>query len=325
MTSPNRTPARAAAEGAAFGEAPAWKSVPGGWQPLFASYADLGFSVEWHDFRVAQTVDWARSFHPGSVELCLNLAGSGVVRDEHRETRLGPRTLAYYFAGDPPLTASRQGGERHQFLTVEFSRGFLTRQFGEVAEALHPVIRDVMLGRPTRSQAGLLETRGLEMTRLVESLRHPPVFQPAQRVWFACKATELASQCLFQPAGGELFCTRARRVQRERVEQAQAILREQLHEPPSLDELARRVGCSPFYLSRLFSQHAGLTLQQYLRQIRLERAAELLRTGQCNVTEAAFAVGYNSLSHFSTAFHEAYGCCPGLYSLGLPQKPATGS
>ncbi|MCI0541633.1 MAG: helix-turn-helix transcriptional regulator, partial [Verrucomicrobiales bacterium] len=83
----------------------------------------------------------------------------------------------------------------------------------------------------------------------------------------------------------------------------------------SLDELGRLVGCSPFYLSRLFSQEAGLTIQQYVRQGRMERAAELLRTGQCNVTEAALEVGYNSLSHFSSAFHATFGCCPGLYPL----------
>ena len=47
----------------------------------------------------------------------------------------------------------------------------------------------------------------------------------------------------------------------------------------------------------------------------MERAAELLKRGACNVTEAAFAVGYSSLGHFSTAFHETFGCCPGLYPL----------
>jgi AraC-like DNA-binding protein len=54
----------------------------------------------------------------------------------------------------------------------------------------------------------------------------------------------------------------------------------------------------------------------------MERAADLLRTGQCNVTEAAMTVGYNSLSHFSAAFHETFGCCPGLYPLKTAaQKP----
>lgn len=58
-----------------------------------------------------------------------------------------------------------------------------------------------------------------------------------------------------------------------------------------------------------------MTIQKFVRLIRMERAAELLRSGRCNVTEAALEVGYNSLSHFSSVFHETYGCCPGLYPL----------
>jgi AraC-like DNA-binding protein len=47
----------------------------------------------------------------------------------------------------------------------------------------------------------------------------------------------------------------------------------------------------------------------------MERAASLLREGRLNVTQAALEVGYSSLSHFSTAFHDVIGCCPGLYPL----------
>ena len=117
-----------------------------------------------------------------------------------------------------------------------------------------------------------------------------------------------------------MFCSRAQRLARERVEQARIILRERLQDPPGLEELSRLVHCSPFYLSRLFTQESGMTMQQYLRQIRMERAAELLRTGQCNVTEAALEVGYNSLSHFSSTFHETFGCCPGLFPLKTPSQ-----
>ena len=45
----------------------------------------------------------------------------------------------------------------------------------------------------------------------------------------------------------------------------------------------------------------------------MERAAELLQSGKYNVTEAAMAVGYSSLSHFSQSFCQTMGCCPGLY------------
>jgi len=82
-----------------------------------------------------------------------------------------------------------------------------------------------------------------------------------------------------------------------------------------LEEIGREAGCSPFYLSRIFSKEMGMTIPQFLRQIRMERAAELLRSGKYNVTEAALEVGYNSLSHFSTAFHATFGCCPGLYPI----------
>ena len=63
-----------------------------------------------------------------------------------------------------------------------------------------------------------------------------------------------------------------------------------------------------------------MTIPQYTRQLRMERAAELLRSGKFNVTEAALEVGYASLSHFSQAFHETFGCCPGLYPLRTPTQ-----
>ena len=83
-------------------------------------------------------------------------------------------------------------------------------------------------------------------------------------------------------------------------------------------DLGKKVGCSHFYLSRTFSKEMGMTIPQYVRRLRMERAADLLRSGKYNVTEAAMEVGYSSLSHFSQSFHDAFGCCPGLYPLKVP-------
>jgi AraC-like DNA-binding protein len=66
----------------------------------------------------------------------------------------------------------------------------------------------------------------------------------------------------------------------------------------------------------------GKTIPQYIRDLRMERAAEMLKTGKYNVTQVAFAVGYSSASHFSTAFHQSFGCCPGLYPLKPMEKIA---
>lgn len=298
--------------------------VGGGWRLLFGDFREVGFRFAWHDFHCAGPLEWAHCFAHGGVELCLNLAGRGVVSDGQQRTELTPRTLAFYRQGRPSLAATREGGGRHQFIAVEFAPEFLARHFGERASSLHPLVGGVVRGNGQGSAVGAPERLNTALLSVVESLRRPPVFLPAQAVWFQSKALELAAQLFFVPPDGEMFCTRAQRAGRERVERARTILRERLREAPSLEELGRLVGCSPFYLSRLFSQETGTTIQQYLRQVRLERAAELLRTGRCNVTEAALEVGYSSVSHFSTAFREMFNCCPGLYPLRTPaqQLPA---
>jgi len=313
---------KATSSAASFTEAQAWDVIGAGWRPLFGSYRELGFSFEWHEFTPVKELDWARSFHPGSVELCLNLEGAAAVADGQSSVELPARACAFYYQGAPSLTATRRAGQLHRFITVEFSPAFLKQHFEGQGDSLHPLVRAVVRREARASGAAPAERMGTSLLQLVESLRHCPVFNPAREVWFRCKALELASHLFFRPAGGELFCTRAQRAARDRVERARAILRERLSEPPSLEELGKLVGCSPFYLSRLFSQEAGMTIQQFLRQIRMERAAELLRSGKCNVTEAALEVGYNSLSHFSATFHETFGCCPGLYPLKtVTQEP----
>ena len=307
-----------------FAEAPAWKTIGAGWRPLFGNYHDFGFSFEWHEFTAIKQLNWGPSFHPGSVELCLNLEGHGKLGDSLRQVELAPASFAFYYQGDPPLAATRREGDLHRFIAIEYSPAFLRKYFHQQAHSLHPLVRAVVLGEARGSLIAPAERLNTTLLQLVESLRHCPVFTPAQEIWFRSKALETAAFLFFRPAEGELFCTRARRLARERVEQAKMILRERLQDPPTLEELSRRVHCSPPYLSRLFTQEGGMTMQRYLRHIRLERAAELLRTGKCNVTEAALEVGYSSLSHFSTAFHEMFGCCPGLYPLQTSSQHLSG-
>ncbi|MEW6156536.1 MAG: AraC family transcriptional regulator [Verrucomicrobiota bacterium] len=297
----------------AFSEADVWAEIAAGWRPLFAGMRQSGFSVEWHEFQCAASLDWSRSFHPGGIELCINLDGIGSISDAVQTVTLRPKFFTLYYQSEPPLKAWRQVEQWHRFITIEFSPAFVERHLRNQSDNLHPLVRAVVLHETAGSLVASPEPVTSVVLQLVESLKHCPVFKPAQELWFQCKALEIAAQLFFRPPDGELLCTRAQRAARERVEKVVVILNQELKSPPSLEQLGQRVGCSPYYLSRQFSAELGMTMQQYLRRVRLERAAELLRCGRCNVTEAAFEVGYNSLSHFSSAFHEAFGCCPGLY------------
>jgi AraC-like DNA-binding protein len=304
-------------------EADAWRSVGAGWRQLFGSFRDLGLSFEWHDFESTRPVDWARSFHPRSTEICLNLAGHGLVRWKSQRASFGPMSTGFYCQGPEPLEARRIPRQRHQFITVELSRDFLVKHLRGEEARLHPLIRAVV--RDERDVAGVAPSIPLTPAQqsLVTSLRTPPVFAAAQSLWYQSKAVELMAQLFFQPAGEEMFCTRQNRLARERVEKVVDLLKSHLAEPPSLEAIGRQVGCSPFYLSRTFSSEMGTTIPQYLRRLRMERAAELLQAGKHNVTEAALEVGYSSLSHFSLAFHQTFGCCPGLYPLATPVQQRT--
>ena len=303
-----------------YAEAAVWEALGGGWQSLFGCFCQCGISVEWHDFTCAEPRDWARTFHPNSVEICLNVSGHGRVTWGGQSALFGRLTAGFYAASAAGISAWRLPGERHQFLTIEYSRQFLEQHLKSSAAALHPVGRWAFDPRREGPRFSSIYRLTASLRADIDLMRRPPVGGPAQKLWYHAKVLELLAEFLFvQPTDSQHSQTRRKQVARDRVEQVIQVLSGKLSEPPTLEELGRQVGCSPYHLSRTFSREMGMTIPQYVRQIRMERAAELLKSAKFNVTEVAFEVGYSSLSHFSHAFCETMGCCPGLYPLGGPQ------
>jgi AraC family transcriptional regulator len=295
-------------------EQDAWREVKNGWRPLYGDVDQMGLAVEWHDFRTAHSFNWGRTFHLRSLEFCLNLEGHGEVGAVGKtRSDYAPGNSGYYAIGDEPLPASRRAHDHHQFVTLEFSREHLQKQFVQNESDLEPEIRRVIFGDKDKNVVAPARPMSIQQRNVVATLADPPVAKAAQILWYQSKALELMAHFLFTPKDPEFFCMRQKRVARERVERAKELLGRNLADPPTLEMLGQEVGCSPFYLSRIFSREVGLTIPQYLRNLRMERAAELLRSGRYNVTEAATEVGYSSLSHFSKAFCETIGCCAVLY------------
>ena len=82
----------------------------------------------------------------------------------------------------------------------------------------------------------------------------------------------------------------------------------------SIDELSREVGYSNMHFYRKLKALAGETPSQFLRTIRLKRAAALLRKKSDNVTQIAYCVGFSSLSYFNKCFKEKFGMTPGQFA-----------
>ncbi|MFD2702046.1 helix-turn-helix domain-containing protein [Paenibacillus shunpengii] len=81
----------------------------------------------------------------------------------------------------------------------------------------------------------------------------------------------------------------------------------------SLDQLASELHISKYHLLRLFSRTVGMTPNEYLNKIRLERAVELLRRPDLSVAQVAEAAGFSSSSYFIRVFHHKTGHTPGSF------------
>ena len=81
----------------------------------------------------------------------------------------------------------------------------------------------------------------------------------------------------------------------------------------SIDELSREVGYSNMHFYRKIKALAGQPPSQFVRTIRLKRAAELLAKNSDNVSQIAYSVGFSSLSYFNKCFKEQFGVTPGKF------------
>src|SRR5580698_6163522 len=80
----------------AFSEMEVWRPFGRGWRKLQGGFRSAGYSIEWHDFSANDKLDWAKSFHPGSLEICLNLAGHAEIQAADETMELGPLTAGFY-------------------------------------------------------------------------------------------------------------------------------------------------------------------------------------------------------------------------------------
>lgn len=93
------------------------------------------------------------------------------------------------------------------------------------------------------------------------------------------------------------------------------VLNENISNPElTVDFIAQEVGISRVHLYRKLKEITNQTSKEFVRNIRLTKAAEMLRQKKYSIAELSEAVGYNSPSAFSTAFKELFGVSPSEYA-----------
>lgn len=94
---------------------------------------------------------------------------------------------------------------------------------------------------------------------------------------------------------------------------ALAVLRSRLDNAPTAAELARELGSNERWLNALFRERVGMSAFEYLLELRLDYARELLKEGRLQIQLIGSRIGYRNAGDFSRAFRQRFGVSPREY------------
>lgn len=97
------------------------------------------------------------------------------------------------------------------------------------------------------------------------------------------------------------------------VRRVEEVLRRNLHKKVTRQDVGAELKLSPAHLARTYRNHTGKTMGRRLRELRIQRAADLLGDPTISVTQVAIEVGFSSFSHFSKTFKQEVGRLPSEY------------
>ncbi|MEH1835231.1 MAG: AraC family transcriptional regulator [Nostoc sp.] len=245
---------------------------------------------------------------------------SGVAETRHmcKESSMTFSAGKYFFTGSgvaPKEIEEFSARQPHLCLgvhmTPELFRSFAGDPSGELPISLNHLIR-----KPSQEYYTRVGTTTLTMQITLQKILGCPHQGLLKRMYLESKTLELMALIIEQELEmqeGRQHLGTLKPEDFDRIHHARDILLENLHNPLSLRELARRVNLNDFTLKQGFRQIFGTTVFSYLRNYCLEQARQLLKTGEMNITEVAQAVGYTDRSPFALAFRKHFGSNPKEY------------
>lgn len=202
-----------------------------------------------------------------------------------------------------------KGGIPLRGVGVYLEEGLFTELLAGVPE-FHPLLK--ALGAPSGNRL-VSAFASSPQSQLIAAQMFGAVYSgPCLRMFLESKALELIAVslhrygCKQQPPPFSICHSDV-----ERLHEARRLLFESMDTPPTLRELALKVGTNEFKLKKGFRKLFGCTVYQALRQHRMEYARTLLEDTDMTVGMIAAEVGYTNMSHFISAFRRHFGITPG--------------
>ncbi len=142
-------------------------------------------------------------------------------------------------------------------------------------------------------------------TRVMTTKEHDAVVRLLEI--FADHLSDLSNQIVVQQENAEP----------PMITRAKQFIRENQAEELSLGQVAKAVNASSFYFCKMFKKGTGLNFTEYVCRVRIESAKNLLLNPNLRISEIAYQVGFQSLTHFNRVFKKTVGEAPTEYRAKL--------
>jgi AraC-like DNA-binding protein len=182
---------------------------------------------------------------------------------------------------------------------------------------------EVSVGKPTRRKFARVARRlidwgaKVDLRKLEEAYFHTKVLAPRQYE-SVLRLLAIFGQHLGLVANQ--LSLKAANAEPPSVTKARQFIDDHHRDDIALSQIARAVNMSTFYFCKTFKKATGMTFTDYLSRVRIEKARELLINPNARVSEIAFEVGFQSLTHFNRVFRRVLGQSPSAYRTAFARE-----
>ena len=259
----------------------------------------------------------------GTIELYFMLEGTVESRFKglHDDVPLPARTHNLIHTPEPVHVNRLDGREDLAAMIIRLDRDFFASSIGADDAWSEQVTIDLERNRPFSGVPGR-QTITPQMLCLIDDIRNCSVTGPMRNLLIQSRVLELVALEVDQfrkPIATQQLLPVD---EAEKLHQLKAYLETHFLEDHSLAGLSRYCALNEFKVKKGFRQLFGTTVFNYLRQLRMEYAGELLRHHSLSIDEIADRLRYEHAQHFSIAFKKYTGLTPSQYQQGRPRPVA---
>ncbi|PSL45680.1 AraC family transcriptional regulator [Chitinophaga niastensis] len=278
---------------------------------LFQEIPGNGFSIRYNNYLIRKEVTFSNVPDTPVLELHFSLKNNmhflmeGIGAVVIHEMQYNLIYLPYL-----RNTSSFKADTEYCTFNIRFTTEYLHR-FSDAFPSLHIFMQQVQAGKAGQLSPwhGYITA---EMKGIIDSILHCNYTGEPRTIYIIAKVGELlllALQRLEHPVGKNPLVLNEEDI--EKLLAAKKWLENNMAHPCSLKELANRVGTNDFKLKKGFRQLFGTTVFDYLKEVRLDKALQLLYEMDTSIGDIAKIIGFRNAPNFIVAFKKKFGFPPG--------------